>query len=491
VLKSLYGKLVLALLAILVLVAVIYIAVGLYVTDLYLQEVRQKLNADLAAHLIDEGLLLPDGNVDPDALKHIIHMLMVINPSIEVYVLDPEGRVLAYSTPPGKLHRERVSLEPVLRSLEPDARLPILGDDPRDPTGSKVFSAEVIGDRNRPEGFVYVVLGGTLYDSVVQRLSASYVSRMGAAALVAGLVFAFAAGLVVVALLTRRLRRLASEMDAFEASGFTSPPDSPGRWRGEGGDEIDRLGETFEGMSRRIGEQLTELERADRMRRELVANVSHDLRTPLSSLHGYLETLLLKGDRIDPEERRRYLEIATRNSGSLSKRIAALFELAKLDAYEVRLEEERFSLAELVQDVVQDFEMRAREKRVELHTEREEKVPFVVADIGLIERALENLIGNAVRHTPSGGRVTVSIRTDHSEVSVEVRDTGPGIPPDELPSVFDRFYRCRADESGGGGTGLGLAIAKRIVDLHRGSIRADSTIGEGTVFTLTLPVPTS
>jgi signal transduction histidine kinase len=244
-------------------------------------------------------------------------------------------------------------------------------------------------------------------------------------------------------------------------------------------------------MSRRIGEQLTELERADRMRRELVANVSHDLRTPLSSLHGYLETLLLKGDRIDPEERRRYLEIATRNSGSLSKRIAALFELAKLDAYEVRLEEERFSLAELVQDVVQDFEMRAREKRVELHTEREEKVPFVVADIGLIERALENLIGNAVRHTPSGGRVTVSIRTDHSEVSVEVRDTGPGIPPDELPSVFDRFYRCRADESGGGGTGLGLAIAKRIVDLHRGSIRADSTIGEGTVFTLTLPVPTS
>jgi len=490
VLRSLYGKLVLALLAILVLVAVVYVVVGVYVTDLYLQEVRQKLNVDLAAHLIDEGLLLPDGNVDPEALEHIIHMLMVINPSIEVYVLDPEGRVLAYSTPPGILHRERVSLEPVLRSLEPDARLPILGDDPRDSSGYKVFSAEVIGDRDRPEGYVYVVLGGTLHDSVVQRLAGSYALRMGAAALVAGLVFAFAAGLVVVALLTRRLRRLASEMSAFEEGGFTSPPDSSHGWRGEGGDEIDRLGETFEGMARRIGEQLAQLERADRMRRELVANVSHDLRTPLSSLHGYLETLLIKGDKIDPAERQRYLEIAARNSGSLSKRVAALFELAKLDAYEVRLEEERFSLAELAQDVVQEFEIQAATKQIRLQTERGKTLPFVTADIGLIERVIENLVGNAVRHTPPGGQVTVSIESADSEVRVRVQDTGPGIPHDELHAVFDRFYRCRADEPGGGGTGLGLAIARRIVELHRGSIRVESRPGKGTAFVFTLPVST-
>jgi two-component system OmpR family sensor kinase len=122
VLRSLYGKLALALLALLGVVAVLHFVVSGYATDLYLQEVRQKLNRELAPHLVQEGVLLPDGKVDPAALEHIIHMLMIVNPNIEVYVLDPGGRVLAYSTPPGKVRREQVSLEPVTRFLSGDAR---------------------------------------------------------------------------------------------------------------------------------------------------------------------------------------------------------------------------------------------------------------------------------------------------------------------------------------------------------------------------------
>jgi len=224
------------------------------------------------------------------------------------------------------------------------------------------------------------------------------------------------------------------------------------------------------------------------VRRELVANVSHDLRTPLASLHGYLETLVLKGDRLDPAERRRYLEIAARHSGKLGRRVTELFELSKLDACDVRLQRERFSPAELVQDVVQKFQLQSERTGVELATERRGDLPFVDADIGLVERALENLLGNAIRHTPGGGRVTVCVDTAAGNARIVVSDTGPGIATDELDSVFDRFYRGRNGESSGEGAGLGLAIAKRIVELHGGTIRADSPPGEGAVLSFTLPL---
>ena len=150
--RSLYGKLALALSVLTIVIGGIYGVVGVHVTDLYGQEALQKLHRSLAADLIKEGLLDEDGTVDPAGLEHVIHMLMVINPSIEVYVLDPGGRIVAFSAPPDVVERDRVDLEPVRTYLEPGGRLPIRGDDPRDHTGAKVFSAAPIGDPDAPGG---------------------------------------------------------------------------------------------------------------------------------------------------------------------------------------------------------------------------------------------------------------------------------------------------------------------------------------------------
>lgn len=485
--RSLYGKLALALLLLVILIGWIYGVIGFYVTDLYGQEALQKIHRSLAADLIEEGLLDEDGTVDPAGLEHVIHMLMVINPSIEVYVLDPDGRILAFSAPPDVVEREHVDLGPIRAYLAPGSRLPIRGDDPRDRAGAKVFSAAPIGDPETPGGYVYVVLGGQLYDNVTQMLAGSYVLRLAAAGLVAGLLFAFAAGLLLFRRITRRLRALDSRVSSF---GRHRPGDGSARDRapsGTGADEIDRLSASFEAMAGRIDEQLRGLEEGDRMRRELVANVSHDLRTPLAALHGYLETLALKGDRLAPEDRARYLEIACDHSSKLGKRVAELFELAKLDARETRPQRERFSLAELVQDVLQKFRIEAGRKNVRLLTERDHDLPFVTADIAMIERVLENLLANAIRHTPVDGRITVTIDRDGDAIRLRVRDTGDGIPPEELPHVFERFYRCKHDERDEG-SGLGLAIAKRIVVLHGGTIRAASEPGEGAIFTIRLPL---
>jgi signal transduction histidine kinase len=254
-----------------------------------------------------------------------------------------------------------------------------------------------------------------------------------------------------------------------------------------GGDEIDTLTDTFESMSDRITQQVRTLKQTDELRRELVANVSHDLRTPLASLTGYIETLQLKEGRLTDEERDQYLAVARRQSERLGTLVEELFELARLESQDMKPELEPFPLPELVQDVVLGFQLEAEKKRVSLNLERPTDVPLVSADIGLIQRALSNLIGNALKHTDEGGRVSVHIEPLTDKVAVRIEDTGCGIPDAELEQIFDRFYQARnhgQKQTTAGG--LGLAIVKRILELHGSAVEAASTVGEGTVFTFSL-----
>jgi len=351
----------------------------------------------------------------------------------------------------------------------------------------KIFSVCPIPVTGPVDGYLYVILSGEEYDSVAQMLQGSYILRLSTGVVIGGLFFAALAGLVLFNLLTRRLRRLASTMEAFKRSDFSEPLNPSSHDQGRSGDEIDRLDETFRQMTDRIVLQMKKLKETDALRRELVANVSHDLRTPLASLHGYLETLLLKEGTLTPEEQRNYLEIAAKHSERLGKLVSELFELAKLDSRETQPHVEPFSLGELVQDVVQKFRLSAEKKNVRLQARLREDLGFVSADIGLIERVFENLIENALRYTPEGGEITVALIPETDRITVQVTDTGCGIPQEELPHIFDRFYRVEKHERSDG-AGLGLAIAKRILELHGGSIRAESAVDRGTAFTFHLPV---
>jgi len=487
--KTLYGKLAAVLLGLFCLIGVSYILLTLFTTQTHLQEVNQKLNLTLAEHLVSEKILMKGGRVNEEAMKEVMHMLMAINPSIEVYLLDPDGRILTYSAPPGKVKRDRVSLDPVKVILSAEHSLPILGDDPRDLNRSKIFSVAAIPGKNSIEGYVYIVLGGEEYDSAVQMLQGSYILRLSTWAAVSVLLFTFLAGLVFFRLLTRRLKRLTATMEAFIQSDFSKPLTLSSQFNTSSGDEIDRLGTTFSQMADRILEQLKKLKQTDRLRRELVANVSHDLRTPLASLQGYLETLLLKEGKLSPKEQRNYLETATQHSERLGKLVSELFELAKLDSQETQPRLEAFSLGELVQDIAQKFQLTAEKKHIQLRTDLGADLPFVWADIGLIERVLENLIENALRYTPEGGTVTVALIEEENKIIVQVKDTGCGIPQEEIPYIFDRFYRVEKDRSdGSGGAGLGLAIAKSILELHESHIEVSSTLYVGTTFAFHLPI---
>lgn len=489
-LKSLYGKLVAVLLGLVVFIGSIGVLFALYTEKKFEQEVNQRLNRDLSANLVAADVLLVDGEINEEGLEHVFHSLMVVNPRIECYLLDLEGNIVAYSAPEGRVKRNKVSVEPIKALLAGDS-LPIEGDDPRDLDRTKVFSVSPIMVGDRYEGYLYVVLDSEIAASAALDPRSNHIARLGFGVLGGSLVVAFAAGILLFNLMTRRVRRLSRSMETFHRTDFSEPIPPEFRIDDQSDDEIGKLGRTFHQMEERILRQVHKLKQTDQLRRELIANVSHDLRTPLASMTGYLETLSLKDEALSKEERKQYLDIALRQTHRLGRLVSELFELARLESKEMQVDPEPFPIAELVQDVVQDFQLRARKAEVTLDARLPEDAQLVSADIALIQRVLQNLIENAVKHTEQQGSVTIVVEPDDATVIVRVEDTGCGIPEKDLKRVFDRFYQA---EEGDGETsetrsgGLGLAIVKKILDLHGSGVGADSTVGEGSSFWFSLPV---
>ena len=487
--KTLYAKLAAALLVLFLVVGGVTLAVTLVTSYYYQQEVQQRIHRDLADHILAEGLLIEDGAIVEDALKHVFHMMMVINPSIELYLLDPNGKILAYSAPPGHVRLSRVDLRPVEVFVDGHGRLPILGDDPRNPDRRNIFSAAPIARDGVLEGYLYIVLAGEQFASAAGVLRGSYILKAGAWAVVGAVVVTLIGALLLSRHLTRRLTELNRDMTVFRSQtidGSTAGGRQPNDVSDS--DEVDQLRCTFDAMAERIRKQIAELEDQDRLRREMVANVSHDLRTPLTHLQGYIETVLLKEESLAPEQRREYLEIALRHGERLGRLVTDLFELAKLEAQHEPVARERLPVGELVQDVTQKFSLDARDRGVSLNAGFEGAQTMIMADVGLMECALENVLENALRYTPDGGRIDIRLAVAEERLLIEIRDTGPGIGPEDVSQVFDRYYRAhRVVGEEDRGAGLGLAIAKRAAELHGGSLCCESEIGKGTTFRFELP----
>jgi two-component system OmpR family sensor kinase len=483
-LVTFHGKLAAVLIGFALVMALMFLMVARELDLARGQEVNQRLYRSLASQLVSERILPESHTVDLNTAREVFDRLRIFNPRIDVYLLDGNGKILASSSKT-RNQRQSVDLEPIRSFLGENARLPILGDDPAEESGKRVFSVASLSSEPST-GYLYLVLRGVSGDSLADRIRNSYALRESIWLIASGLVLAFLASLLIVRLITRPLRRLTAVMDRFRQSGFAAQPEQA-HCRAEAvGDEIDKLTSNFNQMADRILGQMDQLKEDDRIRRELVANISHDLRTPLASLQGYLETLAVKDGQLTAEEKKDYLDIALKQSAQLGKLVSELFELAKLD-FEPTIRPEPFVLEDLVQDVMQQFELAAAARQITLAINSPADLPLAVAEIGLIERALKNLIENSLRYTPSGGTISVSLVPAEGHITVQVSDTGCGIKPHDLPKIFDRFYRSeksRGDSSGN--AGLGLAITKRIIEMHDSSIAVTSEPG-ATTFSFTLP----
>ena len=482
-LNSFYAKLSGLFLVMIVGLGIVLAVLGGQTAQRYADEVEQKLNRTLAQEMVPRFEPLLKDSIDRAGIRKKITDMTGINRRIEIYLLDRQGELKAsFASPATAIDQQRIDMAPIRRFMSGDD-LPILGDDPRDQGEHKPFSVAHIEIMGRKQCYLYVILGSEQYASVAGMIEDSYIIQ--GALIGFGLILLVVAGLGLLLFrrLTQRLRHMQHVVANFEQGHFDQRIDEGAN------DEIGQLAACFNRMADTLVETMEELRQADRMRRELVANVSHDLRSPLASIQGYLETVHMKDGDLDSDERQRYVKTALRNAQRLNDLVGELFELSKLETEQVEPTIESFPIAELVQDIVMQYEPQAEAQAVELRAELPEHHARVEADIGLVERALSNLIDNAIHYTPEGGHVRILLTNRERAVRVEVEDTGPGIPEDDLPHIFERFYRVeKSRDREKGGAGLGLAIAKTILELHDRTLEVESTVGEGTTFQFSLPL---
>ena len=257
-----------------------------------------------------------------------------------------------------------------------------------------------------------------------------------------------------------------------------------------GGDEVSSLARTFNRMAVNLDSRADALAQSDRARRQLLADVSHELMTPLSAIRGYVETLGMPDVPLDQDTRGRYLAIVEEETHKLEAIIGDLLDLARLEGGGEKLRTQPVSVKDLFARVADRHAPSIRERGITLELDIAPDTPEILGDPGRLEQAVQNVAANAIRHTPAGGRVLLRAAPRDRGVSISVRDSGPGIPPEHLPRVFDRFYKvdaARANTAVPSGSGLGLSIVRAIVETHGGTVTAANAPEGGAIFELRLP----
>ncbi|MBC7424349.1 MAG: HAMP domain-containing histidine kinase [Ferruginibacter sp.] len=296
------------------------------------------------------------------------------------------------------------------------------------------------------------------------------------------LLVALLAGLFIIGIITKNFSRILEVMQQFRLG------DLKARVQVKSAGDIKQVSDIFNEMADILTQNIEKLKEVEILRRELIANVSHDLRTPISIVQGYIETMQIKDGQLSAEERKRYLLIVSESIGKLQKLVSELFELSKLEANQVKPVKESFFISELVNDISSKYQLIAKDKNISITTFLSKGLPPVYADVALIERVMQNLIDNAMKFTPDGGKITIKTNKHKNEIEIIVQDTGIGIPENERKQIFGRYYKANNFTDLKNSTGLGLAIIKKILDLHQSSLELVTEINSGTSFVFRLPV---
>jgi signal transduction histidine kinase len=408
---------------------------------------------------------------------------MVANPSVEVYLLDTAGNITDYVVPDKSVRQHHVNISLVKQWLGTKGSERPLGDNPKQPNEPGIFSAAPLYEKGRLAGYVYAVLASETQRQILTTLNSNLNFRLGLYIFLCTLLITFIVGVITFFLITDSICQIAVVVKRFKEGDYSA------RIVGHSKGNIGMLTSTFNDMADVIVDNIDKITATDRFRQELIANVSHDLRTPLSIMQGYVETLMIKKDQLNDTEKGKYLGIVLDSTKKLSGLVEQLFQYAKLEANQITPDKEQFMLNELASDILVTYHLRAQERSIKLDLDTTGTLPLVFADIALTERVLQNLLDNAFKFTPDGGRISIQLTNTLAGVQVQVSDTGKGIPAEEQPYIFERYKQLDSGHLPKKGMGIGLAIVKKILELHQSSIYVKSEPGRGTLFWFELPTP--
>ncbi len=473
--RSLYTKLVLIML---VLILAVMAVVGTFlmrgVRNFYVSEFYQQMQAVFSnADLVRDLRTAAEGENAPELMADILHAwageLGIDSGKRSYYILSDTGSRLAGSEHSGDQ----------ILSMTPNILTAIGGSEGYRGDSSADYMDVALPIKAAGGSYiVYIIdnkdtvrsLNGELFDIIME-------------ALVIGLVISAALSLLLARTLVTPIRRLTRAAEKVAAGDFSDKVDDRAK------DEIGILAHTFNDMAGQLENNIETLKRSEKMRRDFVANVSHELRTPITSIRSYAETLQESRGMLDDDTETHFLNVIVNESDRMAKIVQDLLTLSRFDAGSIAFDFQNFSFERSVKDVYSAQRLEAQRRHHEFSLEFKSQISDIRGDRARIEQVLINMVSNAIKYTPDGGRIRMTAGQEGDQVWCTVRDNGIGIPKEDLDHIFERFYRvdkARSRESGG--TGLGLSIAYEIVERHGGHFKVQSQKGRGTSMTVILPV---
>lgn len=466
---------------VLVVLGLVFVLIASNFSRSYYTSAHQELYGDLAQHLASFTQPIKNGKPDTTVTHDIIHSTMVANPSVEVYLLDTVGNITDFVVPDTTVQMRRVDIAIVKKWLAAKAGERPMGENPKVPGELAIFSAAPVYENGILSGYVYAVLASEKQREVLAALNSHLYVRLSVYIFFVALTVAFIVGIITFFLITDSIRKIANVVQRFKEGDYSA------RIAGNAKGDLGVLTSTFNEMADVIVSNFDKITATDKFRQELIANVSHDLRTPLSIMLGYTETLMIKKNELSGVEEERYLSVVHGSAKKLSGLVEQLFQYAKLEANLVTPEKEPFLINELASDILMSYQLTATARLIRLTLDATHNLPGVFADIALTERVFQNLLDNAFKFTPDGGSIRIILSTVATGVKVQVADTGSGIAPEDQVYIFERYKQLDKELSPKKGMGIGLAIVKKILELHHTTIDVISEPGNGTTFSFVIP----
>ena len=439
--------------------SILFILITYTSATYFFNESTQLLNKDVAAHIARFTSPFEGNTVNKRKADSIFYNAMVISPSIEVYFLDTVGKIIYYEAPDSSIKLWQIPLDNIHRLIASKGEAFIKSPDPKIPYENKIFSAAEVVSNGRKLGYIYVILGSKEYNTTKDLLISSHITMLALQTFLIIVLISILISWYYIRRLKRKYNSIIEVLQQFQSGNLAA------RFTGKY-HEFAPITNSFNTMAELLAYNINQSKIAAEERKNFIANISHDLRTPLSIASGYTETLLTPAnEHTDAQQQRAYIQLVHTKLKQVEEMVMQLFELSKLDAVNFTPKKEPFIFSEILQEVVMGFQITAKKKNIQLECINCHELLWVNADVKMIERVIQNLVENAVKNTPEGGRISIELQRCDHELNIVFENTGKPLPQ-ELVQWINIENGNNTHTRPPGNIGLGLAIVKRILELH-------------------------
>ncbi len=447
-------------------------------TTTYHEASTQLLNKDVAAHIAKFTSPFEGESVNPKKADSVFYNAMVISPSAEVYFLDTGGYVLAYHASKEEIKLWHLPLQNIKKLIASDGEAFVKNPDPKHPYNNKIFSAAEVKSNRSLIGYIYVVLGSN--KSVSGLLYSSYVGNL----LIKAFCFIIFLSLVISFFYLNRIQRKFNDMVGVLAR--FEGGDLAARFSVKPQDELAPITTAFNTMADLLVYNINRLKATEQERKDFIATISHDIKTPLAIAHGYTETILLKKEAGDAAEQKEFIQLVLQKIKQVEYLVKQLFDLSKMESADFTPQKEPFIFSDILQEHINAYASSFSEKNITMDCRQCNNPSWVVADVGMMERVVQNILVNAVKYTPFNGSIRVQLSNEADNLVLFVQNSGDPISPAILQWINAKEGAPNSTAKPSK-TGFGLLIIKKIVQLHQFAFEVASDPGKGNMFTLRMP----